>query len=770
MYIKSKDIRKGAFCPAVALYLFCIGFCAITWVLPGRDSAAKDKGDDASFTLNKIETGLETIERARLSGDGKKIICQSGTTIYQMNSDGSDSPLKVVDLPQWTYLGNINYNASKALVTSGTDAYILDIATGSQTEISLCVSGPNPGSSDNDRCLSPSSAVLSGNGDYVFFLSNSPWDCVYTNGWSCTKDGNYRRLWSIPADNPTNPDKVDSVFDPKAEWGVAAYGENFNSLLADHSGGVAFAYLTYKVNTDGTSGPAVGGIYISRNAVLEKVYDYEGTSSVTSLSLFSPDGKWLVCERGNTVYIFNTEEKSETEVVSRVFDANQESAQVYGISEDGQWLLFWKFFDKKKNTTYQYALVSRDATKVIPVIPGFDSSFTRGAGNPVSYDGNTVLFQDSDPAHGGDFYVAKKKGQCSDESEDRKDLRATKDYEGLPKETKEIMKDDCLTDEEKRDKITNLVKGWLDEYHISVSDLKNYIIPSIVVTKDLENGYKIFESLPNSKGTSTTKVTPYFRTLADALRKRKLTSSFVDKIDNYCRADDKTCEEVILRKALYICGTTISAPKDIKYFITTICKNIEGDQGTTHSSEILELAEQTRGAAFGSPAYDLFAFIIEGIVELIPIGKIITVLKKGYSLFGSASELYSDMTADDVKGSTYTYFSKIDKKDYSVVAAVMNVPNAAKVQILISRGQEDTGAFKADGYGIFLNLPLSINTGGSNDSPEHLVFDYNEKTDIYKKAKKYLKSFEEKGYTSPKRIDYFDYDSDMYNSVIELKP
>lgn len=375
--------------------------------------------NDASFTLNTIKKGAKTVDAAMLPGDGKKIIFRSGTSVYRMNSDGTGSPRKAADLPSDTSIWDVNYNASKALAESTNDfynlydnnVYVMDLNAGSLAEIHPCVSGVNINNpSDDKRCLYPSSARLGGDGKRVFFSSYSEWDCAMSSaGWNCAKDQHWR-LWSVPADDPSNPSKVEMVFDPEDATPGSGYG-NFGSMNPAHSGDIAFSY-SYEDNT----GSRNGGIYISRNNVPQKVYGYEGASGKNSLSLFSPDGKWLVCERGGVFYVFNTEKKSETKVVGKA-DAYQGGAEVSGINEDGQWLLFKKFFSKKDNTLYRYAMVSRDGTKAIPVMredfSGGVNYIYPGTGNPVSYDGKTVLFLDDDVMNRGDLHVAvKEENQC----------------------------------------------------------------------------------------------------------------------------------------------------------------------------------------------------------------------------------------------------------------------------------------------------------------------------------------------------------------------
>ncbi len=747
-------------------------FFVFVWSLPGlaHEIHPKELSAKSKFELKKIATGFskDLFETAYfwLSRDGKKVFYRYEKKFYRMNANGDGSP-EEVPFSSGTYPKNISDDGNRIITLVGDDYYsMIDINANRILPIQPCYIYTDA-SGEYTHCLNDAlddiSPTISGNGAYVFFYSAGSWYCTFdskTRIWNCEVESYTRKLWRVSSDDPTNSDSVNLWIDSS------------NIPTSGTSG------LT-KTSHDGDKILLVFGD--------DKIFYSDGKNSINKLPiadnarysygriLFSSDGNWVV-------YPIDDGSGTGADVGWKAFDVQNSTGssvipvrRVIDMTDDATWLLVDV---QGTETGYKtvYKLMKKDGAEEVVVTESqgvVGRGVLRYANQCLSSDGNTVLFYGVDDHDGTgtvSIYVATPSGQCSEVSENRKDLRTSKDYEGLPKETKEIMTDDCLTDAEKLDKVTNLVKGWLDEYHVSVSDLKNYIIPSIAVTKELENGYKIFDSLPNSEGTGTTKVTPYFRTLADVLRKRKLTSSFIDKIDNYCSSDNTACQEVVLRKVLYLCGTTISAPKNSANFITKTCRNIEENIENPPTAIVKELAEKTREAAFGSPAYDFFTFFFENLLSFIPVGKILTIAKKGVELFGSAAELYSDMTADDTKVSTYTYSSTIDKKDYGVLAAVMKVPNAAKVQVLISRGQEENKTFKPDGYGIFLNLPVSIRTGGSNDSPEYLVFNYTAKTDIYKQAKKYLKSIEEKGYTSPKRIDYFDYDSARYNSVIELKP
>ncbi|MBI5184677.1 MAG: PD40 domain-containing protein [Nitrospinae bacterium] len=764
--------------------LFFLWTFALVWLLPGGAWAA---ANDASFTLKKIKTGVKSISAPRLSGDGKKIFFQSGDSVYQMNSDGSGSPLKAAD----GSFNDISHDASKALLTKLTyeyDAalnsiprrmlYILDTAAGSITGATPCVSsGVDTVSYYDKQCISPLGAALSGDGNHVFFTSDNAWDCVYTTGWSCSKGSGVERLWRVPADDPSNPGKVELVFDPEAEWSERTYNGNFSSLLADHSGGVAFAYSAYKANADGTSGPAVGGIYISRNGNVQKVYDYDGTVSPdTSLKLFSPDGKWLVWERANTVYLFNTAKKNEAKVVSRVFDANQDSAQVYGISEDGQWLLFYHFFNKKKNITPKYSMVSRDKTRIIPLITYEDEfgsgryiEFAHGAGNPVSYDGGVALFYDPNGS-GGDIYVARKKeNQCAALGAAKKRRYVASLPANLPKETRAIMEDACRTDYEKKVDIATLVEGWLKESIIDAGDLTNYIIPSLEAAKELERGYEILDEDLAGGGIENT---PFFRTLAAELMDSKLASDFIGRLRKYCKKGDDKCGKSVLKKVLFLCGESILSPRSPEDFLEQTLKPIDQavDRGTSPLTANTEMAQKIRNDVFSGDkfAFGIITHIVEGLIDMIPVGQVLSIIKKGFQLFLNAVDAYKDMTPKDRQLRSYSYTSAIDGKDYTAVAAISRVPRLARVHIQVVRGQGSGKNFDPDEkVSYFGDLPISLNFGSS--TVQDLVkFDYvsiHTMDGIMAKAQTYFQSLEKKGYTAARKIEWEDYDSTDLNAL-----
>ncbi|MCD6344395.1 MAG: hypothetical protein J7M17_02150, partial [Anaerolineae bacterium] len=212
----------------------------------------------------------------RISGDGKWVVFKEGFNTYLARSDGSD--LREIDLLSYNSFPDISADGSKVVAVRSCAISIHE--GGATRSLTPCVSG-NGGS----RCLCADRyvAAISGNGRWLFYISDDPWPCKYVDdAWQCTGnlDGS-REVWRLDA---TTGDAVQVTdFNTGEDTGAFWVSSDFTgSKIAFTSGTDDEVYL-YSVNGDGSNLRKLVQVRPGPSSFLHR-----------NLAFISGSGEWIV--------------------------------------------------------------------------------------------------------------------------------------------------------------------------------------------------------------------------------------------------------------------------------------------------------------------------------------------------------------------------------------------------------------------------------------------------------------------------------------------
>ncbi|MBI5185132.1 MAG: CSLREA domain-containing protein [Nitrospinae bacterium] len=365
--------------------------------MPGMTAA---EAVDMSFKLKKIDALDNTDPRdIRLSRDGKKIIYSDSRKVYKMNSDGSRPPEVVLDLDAISssegvsfsngFITSVSHDGSKATIGAssgyGGVGYILDTVTGKLSKTRACVVSDHP----DPPCLNTGGGILSGDGKYLFFASNSAWDCTWVvdeargwSGWECALPYGTTRLWRVPADALSSP--LSPMY-----WGEH---NDFLDVQANYHGNTVLLNKSYIIE--------------SANPVTREKIIGHGVSD----AFLSDDGDWVAVKEFN-VEIINT-------VFRKITGVKLSIHGLYGITSDGAWILVRT---PEEGPGY-YLFLKRDGTKKVYITPTqLDGPMRFFEPMSLSSDGDAVLLRQTTTGDSNFYWMAFKGHIAVNATDDKSD-------------------------------------------------------------------------------------------------------------------------------------------------------------------------------------------------------------------------------------------------------------------------------------------------------------------------------------------------------------
>ena len=332
-----------------------------------------------------------------ISGNGEKVAFDIDGKLYLANSDGSGSPQLISEVdpdnPPYEYHSaySVNYDGDKVLYvisdsssTGGEPVFV------NGDNIPPCLSDPRISENvcleveDDNQLL-----AISGNGEYVFLLSRSRWQCApyeYEPGkwtWKCAvnNDINNRKryIWRVP------------VVGGEAElWSDASETDALTWDLATDYYGAIVVWSGRSI----TSGKEE--VYASRGGSQKtRIFVGEDANYGEGRVQISADGNWVVFGRADRscsgehhdIHIFKNDGSSYSSIDPYPFPAGN-SYDVRGISEEGARILF-ESDTSCQDPDYRTFFVNRDGSDLTPLL---SNTTLESKISSLSYNGRNVAF------------------------------------------------------------------------------------------------------------------------------------------------------------------------------------------------------------------------------------------------------------------------------------------------------------------------------------------------------------------------------------------
>ncbi len=347
---------KKLYTPAI-LYLTLFGHTAL---------ASYDIKQLTSFTGESI-----AVEDVLISGDGSTVVygVDAGLidTYYTITADGKGVPVTIAPVQEYSYpytCEDISFDGSKVVFLQGDGRVYIN------TEDSTpCVSPLSDPTYVDETCMNVEAPHISGNGEYLFFLSTSTWPCTTYNDeentWYC-EDGSGS---TVPYSESAEPNiwRMSLKTGELKRW-VGVDGQNQYGAYTDYSG----SHLVYYEGYGAGTGAVIRHI---KNGGAPKTIREQAEGVAMTLLDFSADGEqilvtevsWPATGRTEEWKLIRLEDSAEKNIAAPAFVPDDADFAVFGrrgLSFSAETVLAGGIWDDKMHV---YVLET-DGSEYTPVV------------------------------------------------------------------------------------------------------------------------------------------------------------------------------------------------------------------------------------------------------------------------------------------------------------------------------------------------------------------------------------------------------------------
>ncbi len=343
-------------------------------------------------------TSTVSIGRIYLSGNGRQVVYAAALPNqfykwYVANTDGAGAPQLINGGIYGTDVGGVSYDGSRIAWRDATTEHVYV----NGVDVTPCVS--HPSAPYLTQCLRAwGNLWLSGDGRYVFYVSQSPWPCQPIEGpaFDCQNTENWPFVWRVPSGGGDAVQWTSRLPDA-----LDAYNPGISEISPSHDGRlVAFAPIYRKEGVY-----EYQRLFVSYGGATQTRLNVNVTPYLSDAYL-SADGNWIgyhgIVATGVTspvvVYADGSQETHVRLPGLNWTGGNYDS--VRGISQDGSKLLLYTRNDSSYTTWFPWT-VKRDGSDLMRVLP---STSLYVMNNPwytdISYSGNVISFVSDDDVLG----------------------------------------------------------------------------------------------------------------------------------------------------------------------------------------------------------------------------------------------------------------------------------------------------------------------------------------------------------------------------------